>query len=419
MLAAFATDPGPPSELIHLSEHRSHVSRHRAILARPEPEFLRNALVAIRAVVAMIPEELRRAPRHCRAAHGWSSRRLSAASSIPPNNHTLWTGATGGEMTVPLEAVHPAATPALIFAESGTSFGPREAIRGSDGEEGAGEETRWLVVDPGGQRVGLSTLGNTTPTSLAALYNQLTPIPQIAQYGTNLSRPNVASINAARLLVPHYLAAWTRPVHRRAPIELLGRCRDRSCRCSLPSRVGCARPRYSTPRGTPVRGHRGGGLDDRRIRCPSLAVPRTNAAVACGASDAPRVTRASDWPPAVRNGRLCWGVLVPGRLYTPCSRRREWSGGVPRGLYGPRRPASFASSLGRRAVWCRSFRVHHRIHHRLPSTNFGVTTRFWDDIFGTMYRKPWRPTDGGECEPCRGDQATVGRRAPKDASRKR
>ncbi len=31
-------------------------------------------------------------------------------------------------MTVPLKAVHPAATPVLIFAESGTSFGPREAI---------------------------------------------------------------------------------------------------------------------------------------------------------------------------------------------------------------------------------------------------------------------------------------------------
>jgi len=89
MLAAFATDPGPPSELIRLSEHRSHVSRHRAILARPEPEFLRNALVAIRSVAAMIPEELRHALRHCRGAHGWSSRRLSAASSIPPNNHTL------------------------------------------------------------------------------------------------------------------------------------------------------------------------------------------------------------------------------------------------------------------------------------------------------------------------------------------
>jgi hypothetical protein len=89
MLAAFATDPGPPSELIHLSEHRSHVSRHRAILARPEPEFLRNALVAIRAVAAMIPEELRHTLRHCCGAHGWSSRRLSAASSIPPNNHTL------------------------------------------------------------------------------------------------------------------------------------------------------------------------------------------------------------------------------------------------------------------------------------------------------------------------------------------
>src|SRR6266705_289782 len=89
MLAAFATDPGPPSELIRLSEHRSHVSRHRAILARPEPEFLCNALVAIRAVAAMIPEELRHALRHCRGAHGWSSRRLSAASNIPPNNHPL------------------------------------------------------------------------------------------------------------------------------------------------------------------------------------------------------------------------------------------------------------------------------------------------------------------------------------------
>src|SRR6266540_513649 len=89
MLAAFATDPGPPSELIRLSEHRSHVSRHRAILACPEPETLRNALVAIRAVAAMIPEELRHALRHCRGAHGWSSRRLSAASNIPPNNHPL------------------------------------------------------------------------------------------------------------------------------------------------------------------------------------------------------------------------------------------------------------------------------------------------------------------------------------------
>src|SRR2546425_2948597 len=38
-------------------------------------------------------------------------------------------GATGGEMAVPLKAVHPAATPALILAESGTSFGPREARR--------------------------------------------------------------------------------------------------------------------------------------------------------------------------------------------------------------------------------------------------------------------------------------------------
>jgi hypothetical protein len=37
----------------------------------------------------MTPEELRHALRHCRGAHGWSSRRLSAASNIPPNNDPL------------------------------------------------------------------------------------------------------------------------------------------------------------------------------------------------------------------------------------------------------------------------------------------------------------------------------------------
>ena len=43
-------------------------------------------------------------------------------------------------------------------------------------------------------------------------------------------------------------------------------------------------------------------------------------------------------------------------------------------------------------AWCRSLRAHHRIHHRRPSTNFGVTTRFWDDVFGTTYRKAPGPT---------------------------
>ena len=48
-------------------------------------------------------------------------------------------------------------------------------------------------------------------------------------------------------------------------------------------------------------------------------------------------------------------------------------------------------------AWCRSLRVHHRIHHRRPSTNFGVTTRFWDDVFGTTYRKaPARRGETGE-----------------------
>jgi sterol desaturase/sphingolipid hydroxylase (fatty acid hydroxylase superfamily) len=35
----------------------------------------------------------------------------------------------------------------------------------------------------------------------------------------------------------------------------------------------------------------------------------------------------------------------------------------------------------------RKLRAHHNIHHRLPHVNFGVTTRLWDRIFGTMHVK--------------------------------
>lgn len=35
----------------------------------------------------------------------------------------------------------------------------------------------------------------------------------------------------------------------------------------------------------------------------------------------------------------------------------------------------------------RKLRAHHFIHHEHPDTNFGVTSRVWDRIFGTMYRK--------------------------------
>ena len=33
-------------------------------------------------------------------------------------------------------------------------------------------------------------------------------------------------------------------------------------------------------------------------------------------------------------------------------------------------------------------RAYHRIHHKMPGTNYGVTTTFWDRIFGTHYQ--WR-----------------------------
>lgn len=37
--------------------------------------------------------------------------------------------------------------------------------------------------------------------------------------------------------------------------------------------------------------------------------------------------------------------------------------------------------------WYRRLRAHHKIHHQIPESNFGVTNRFWDQVFGTAYRK--------------------------------
>ena len=35
----------------------------------------------------------------------------------------------------------------------------------------------------------------------------------------------------------------------------------------------------------------------------------------------------------------------------------------------------------------RKLRAHHFIHHQYPDVNFGVTSRLWDHVFGTTYRK--------------------------------
>jgi sterol desaturase/sphingolipid hydroxylase (fatty acid hydroxylase superfamily) len=37
--------------------------------------------------------------------------------------------------------------------------------------------------------------------------------------------------------------------------------------------------------------------------------------------------------------------------------------------------------------WYRKLRAHHKIHHQIPASNFGVTSRIWDQVFGTTYRK--------------------------------
>jgi len=40
-----------------------------------------------------------------------------------------------------------------------------------------------------------------------------------------------------------------------------------------------------------------------------------------------------------------------------------------------------------RNTWYRKLYVHHQIHHKFSTVNFGVTNRFWDRVFGTTYRK--------------------------------
>jgi sterol desaturase/sphingolipid hydroxylase (fatty acid hydroxylase superfamily) len=42
-------------------------------------------------------------------------------------------------------------------------------------------------------------------------------------------------------------------------------------------------------------------------------------------------------------------------------------------------------------AWFRHLQSEHRIHHALPETNFGVTMRFWDKVFGTEFTKQQKP----------------------------
>ena len=40
-----------------------------------------------------------------------------------------------------------------------------------------------------------------------------------------------------------------------------------------------------------------------------------------------------------------------------------------------------------RHPWLRRLEANHRVHHQFPDTNFGVTMRYWDRVFGTMHKK--------------------------------
>ena len=38
-------------------------------------------------------------------------------------------------------------------------------------------------------------------------------------------------------------------------------------------------------------------------------------------------------------------------------------------------------------TWFRRLKAFHKIHHHFPETNYGVTMRFWDHFFKTVYQK--------------------------------
>jgi sterol desaturase/sphingolipid hydroxylase (fatty acid hydroxylase superfamily) len=38
-------------------------------------------------------------------------------------------------------------------------------------------------------------------------------------------------------------------------------------------------------------------------------------------------------------------------------------------------------------AWLRHLQSQHRIHHAIEDTNYGVTNRFWDRVFGTEFKK--------------------------------
>lgn len=44
-------------------------------------------------------------------------------------------------------------------------------------------------------------------------------------------------------------------------------------------------------------------------------------------------------------------------------------------------------------AWYRHLQSQHRIHHAFPETNYGVTMRYWDRLFGTEFTKPQRVRD--------------------------
>jgi sterol desaturase/sphingolipid hydroxylase (fatty acid hydroxylase superfamily) len=57
------------------------------------------------------------------------------------------------------------------------------------------------------------------------------------------------------------------------------------------------------------------------------------------------------------------------------------------GLYGVWHHVSHHSRMGSSSLrFAQRLRAHHRIHHHMPGTNYGVTTSLWDHLFRTHYK---------------------------------
>ena len=64
--------------------------------------------------------------------------------------------------------------------------------------------------------------------------------------------------------------------------------------------------------------------------------------------------------------------------------------------------------------WLRKLKAHHAIHHHFENTNFGVSMRVWDRVFGTLFdREARRPASGAMMGAPAPVRLSLGQRSPR------